>query len=403
MKRLLVYSHDTYGLGNLRRMFAVCQYLSDAFSDLTILLLSGSPMVHSFRLPRRIDYIKLPCLTRTEREEYAVKSLGLGIGEAIRLRSDLMLSAAANFKPDLFLVDKKPYGVKNELEATLKYLKERHPETRHALLLRDILDAPEATIKVWGRHGYYGVIQSFYDLVLVLGMPEIFDPRQEYQFPDAVAARVKFCGYTRPQPGQRDRDEVRRELRLSDQDHLVLVTPGGGEDGYALLATYLEALASVSPGYRVRSLIVSGPEMIESQRQRLSQAAAAHSGVRVLEFTDDLMSYLGAADLVISMGGYNTVCEILSLQKRAIVVPRVRPVQEQWIRAERMGRWGLFKVIHPDHLTPERLARCLLDELDSTSDRTEIYSHLDLDARPKIAHWISTLLFDAELETVRGA
>ena len=68
MHRLMVYSHDTYGLGNLRRMLSICQTLSDAFPEMTILLLSGSPMMQSFRMPARLDYIKLPCLTRVARE-----------------------------------------------------------------------------------------------------------------------------------------------------------------------------------------------------------------------------------------------------------------------------------------------------------------------------------------------
>jgi len=62
MKRLLVYSHDTFGLGNIRRMLCICEYLLEALPTLSILLVSGSPMVHSFRIPRRLDYIKLPCL-----------------------------------------------------------------------------------------------------------------------------------------------------------------------------------------------------------------------------------------------------------------------------------------------------------------------------------------------------
>ena len=137
MSRLMVYSHDTYGLGNLRRMLSICEYLSSSIADLSILLISGSPMAHSFRLPRRLDYIKLPCLTRIEREGYSVRSLGLSLTETIRLRSDVILSAASNFKPDLLLVDKKPAGIKNELEATLAYLKSELPETRHVLILRD--------------------------------------------------------------------------------------------------------------------------------------------------------------------------------------------------------------------------------------------------------------------------
>ena len=48
-----------------------------------------------------------------------------GLDETIRLRSDLIYAAAANFKPDVVLVDKKPCGVKRELTKTLQLLKTR--------------------------------------------------------------------------------------------------------------------------------------------------------------------------------------------------------------------------------------------------------------------------------------
>lgn len=392
VKKIMVYSHDTYGLGNLRRMLAICQYLTAAIPDLTILLVSGSPMAHGFRLPERMDYIKLPCLTRSKREEYAVKFLGLEIGEAIRLRSDLILAAATNFKPDFLLVDKKPFGVKNELEATLMYVKEHLPLTRKVLVLRDILDEPEATIQIWEKHHYHAVIQSHYDHVLVLGVPEVFDPRREYRFPDAVAAKVKFCGYILRGHERRGGDEVRRELRVAPPERLILVMSGGGEDGYALLSTYLQGLTLIPSEHRFHSLLICGPEMIEAQRKKLSLTAAGNPRVSILEFTEDPLSYMGAADVVIAMGGYNTICEIVSLRKRAVIVPRVSPVREQYMRAQRLGGRGLFRFIHPDHLSPDELMRCLLAELDASQNSVPSGGSLDLGALPRMADFISDLL-----------
>ncbi|THJ20946.1 MAG: hypothetical protein CAF44_010345, partial [Nitrospira sp. CG24D] len=114
MKRLLIYSHDTFGLGNIRRIMNIATYLHRAIPDISILIVTGSPMIQSFRIPKGIDYIKLPCLSRTARDGYSAKYLDSTIGDVIRLRSDLILSAVLNFKPDVMLVDKKPYGVKHE-------------------------------------------------------------------------------------------------------------------------------------------------------------------------------------------------------------------------------------------------------------------------------------------------
>src|SRR5262245_1283604 len=90
-------------------------------------------------------------LTSHDDENYDVKYLGTEIGETIRLRSDLILSAVANFKPDIFLIDKKPYGVKNELVMALNYARLHLPESRRMLVLRDILDSPQRTIRAWRK------------------------------------------------------------------------------------------------------------------------------------------------------------------------------------------------------------------------------------------------------------
>lgn len=168
MKKLMVYSHDTFGLGNIRRMLSICTNLLDSIPDLLILLVSGSPMIHSFRIPNRLDYIKLPCLRRDEAEGYSARSLDSDINDIdiMRLRSDLILTAAANFKPDLLMVNKKPSGVKNELKGTLDYLKMNLPDTKNILVLRDVLDSPAERINVWGKNGYFDAILSFYDHVL---------------------------------------------------------------------------------------------------------------------------------------------------------------------------------------------------------------------------------------------
>lgn len=227
--KIMVYSHDAYGLGNIRRMLAICEHLLQTLPDLSILLLSGSPMLQSFRLPQGLDYIKLPGLHRSTDGVLSNKYLGLDVETTHRLRSELMLAAARNFQPDLLLVDKKPYGLRCELQSTVRYLKCTQPHTRFVLLLRDILDSPERVIQEWESHHYYSAVDLIYDQVLVVGMREVYDLCMAYQFPVNVADKVKFCGYVRKPTGAIDRSTIRENLGLAPADRLVLVTPGGAK------------------------------------------------------------------------------------------------------------------------------------------------------------------------------
>ncbi|NJL21369.1 MAG: glycosyltransferase [Leptolyngbyaceae cyanobacterium SM1_3_5] len=387
--KLIVYSHDAFGLGNIRRMLAICQYIIKAYPEASILVVSGSPALHSLRLPKGIDYIKLPCMERDESGVVSSKYLDTDVEESVQLRSDLILLTVKNFKPDLVLVDKKPDGLQKELHATLSYLKTEQPETKLVLLLRDILDRPEVTIAQWERHGYYDIIANWYDQVWVVGTPEIFDVRSEYQFPVAIAQKTRFCGYIRREAGIKPRHILRQELGLQTDEKLVLVTPGGGADGYRLVDAYLKGLENSVANHR--SVIISGPEMPAPQREEIRQRVALLPQVELLEFTDDLVGFMDAADVVVSMGGYNTIGEILSLQKRSIVVPRTQPVEEQWIRAERMAKLELFRAIHPDRLTAENLMQQLQTELEASDSITP--SRLDMNALPRIAEYLSRLVY----------
>ena len=54
------------------------------------------------------------------------------------------------------------------------------------------------------------------------------------------------------------------------------------------------------------------------------------------------------AAAIVAMGGYNTFCEILSLDKRALIVPRTHPRLEQHIRAVEAERLGLVRMLSED-------------------------------------------------------
>lgn len=367
MKRILVYSHDTFGLGNIRRMLEVSRHLVQSSAEVSVLVLTGSPMLHAFRIPQRIDYVKLPCLARDSAGHYGARTLPISLEETVRLRANLIRSAIADFAPDLILVDKKPFGVEDELAGALQALPGAAKRPKLVLLLRDILDSAESTIRVWRKNGYFEAISAWYDQVLVVGCPEVYDLRREYDFPPFAAAKVSFCGYIAREPGRQSRATVRRTLGVSEGEPLLLVTPGGGEDGGELVATALAALAAMPAAQRPRSHVVCGPEMGEARRAGIHRAAAAIAGVSVQDFCDDMMSLMDGADVVLAMGGYNTVCELLTLRKRALLVPRVRPGVEQCLRAERMAALGYVRMLHPELLGPATLAAALQAELTAWS------------------------------------
>ena len=361
--RLLVYSHDTFGLGNIRRMLAICGHLRDRDPDSSILMLTGSPMAHDFRQTQGLEYIKLPCLRRDPKGRLGARYLSLTVEKTLALRKKIILDAAAAFEPEVFLVDKTPGGLSGELEPALEHLRVHVPFAKNVLLLRDILDTPMATREMWKRNRYHEILERYYDRVLIAGLPEIFDAPAEYGFSSNARRIARFSGYIGREPGPQTSDEIRRRIGAAPNDRIVTVTTGGGEDGYAILDNCLRAMREPYWPKTALTVMVTGPELDAAYKNALFAAARGMERVRMTEFSDDMMSLFGASDLVISMGGYNTTCEVLSLRKRAIVIPRTVPVEEQSIRAERMAKLGLFRMIPQPELTPARLALEAAQEL----------------------------------------
>ena len=360
MSRILIYSHDTFGLGNIRRMVRIAEAMVEHDLDSSVLILTGSPMLHAFRLPPRIDYVKLPCLARDTQGQYGVKHLDMAYDDAVRMRSGLILSAASDFDPDLVLVDKKPLGVGGELAAMLELLTRRGSKPGIHLLLRDILDTAEATRRVWEAHDYHGAIDRFYDSVLVVGERQVFDMAETYAFPASTRAKLHYCGYI-------DRTQTQFMLPNTHETggaRKVLIHAGGGQDGVELMDAAIRALELAGPDRDFDCRIVGGPELDILNRARLSSRAQKLPGVEWLDFSESMGQEIEAADLVVSMGGYNSICEILSYRKRAIIVPRSTPVREQRIRAEAMAKLGLLAMIPLEELEPRQLLSKIEHELD---------------------------------------
>jgi predicted glycosyltransferase len=346
---ILMYSHDTYGLGHIRRTLALAQ--SILLQEHNIIILTGSPIVGRFDIPFGIDFIRIPGMIKRNNELYLPHAIKVEPALALAIRRNIILATAQAFRPALFLVDKAPLGLKNEVLPTLRWLHENSPETKVVLGLRDIMDNPENTIKEWREKKIYEALEELYSEIWVYGSREIYDPIREYAIPAQIAAKVHFTGYIPRQiPRIGNRPRLRRSMGIGPGEKFVLVTTGGGGDGYQVLDTFLAMLESL-PDPQFKSMIVTGPLLAEELYDQL--AARAHKlKVRIVKFYRKMEKAILAADCVVSMGGYNTMCEIICAGRPSLVVPRSTPREEQLIRARTFADRGLLEYIPWEGVSP---------------------------------------------------
>jgi predicted glycosyltransferase len=402
--RFAIYTHDTFGLGHVRRCLHLTRSLAEAEPESAILFITGSPALHAMdALPGNADFLKIPTIVKTGTVDSRPPHLPIPIDETSTLRKRIVYEAVTTFQPDVFLVDNFPLGSRKELLNLLVEL--RKTGTRTILGLRDIVDMPETVCQHWERDGIYDVLESCYDRILVYGMAQGLDIETAYQLPKSVGEKIEYCGYITG-TGHVPAGEGITAAGLGLKSPMILATVGGGGDGVPLLNVFLRALDEVPD---VSALVVTGPLMSPADREELRRLARPlQSRVVIQDFVKDMPAYMRAADLVVSMGGYNTVAEIVAQRCPALIIPRnwrygefaagtqAGTEGEQLLRAQLLKRMGLADYLHPDHLDARHLAEKIRTALDGLSTVRD--PQWDLNGLPRACGHILNLA----RETVEG-
>jgi predicted glycosyltransferase len=337
--RLLIYSHDTFGLGHLRRCRALAHALVDRYKGLSVLILTGSSIVGRFDFKARVDFVRLPGVIKLYNGDYTPLALHIKLSDTMKLRKSIIHHTAKAYAPDVFLVDKEPLGLKGEVKSTLKMLKDT--PTRTILGLRDVMDDPDSLYKEWNKKKVWPALEELYDEFWVYGSEHMGSPLEGLPVSEKVRAKTVFTGYLRRElPKRHERGKVKIPTKP-----YILVTPGGGGDGIEMVDWVLRAYEATKDQLLPRAVFVLGPFMPIAERNRFMKRAEVLSNVRMITFDSQIEHLMARAAGVVAMGGYNTFCEILSFDRPSLILPRKNPRQEQLIRARNAAGLGLVNML----------------------------------------------------------
>ncbi len=385
--RIALYSHDTCGLGHMRRNLLIAQTLVEQFPNASVLLVTGAREVSSFQFPERVDAVSLPSLYKKANEVYAARSLDIDISELIHLRSCIIKTSIEAFNPDVFIVDKVPRGTMGELDETLAYLAE-HTNAHCVLGLRDILDSPAITMAEWAGSRYAETIEKFYDSIWVYGDTTVYDLTSAYSLSDDISRRMTYVGYLDPSVRLENALPDAQDRALLDQlgDQFYLCAVGGGQDGLEVS----EAFARASFPSGVNGLIVTGPHMPPASAARLQALVDTKDHLTLVTFLPEPLHVYSAAQRIVAMGGYNTTLELLGIGARTLIVPRVYPRAEQWIRSDAMHKLGLLDYLHPDELS----AGAISDWFSAPVKKIRPNDIIDMDGLKRIPELVRRLVLE---------
>ncbi|MCP4472427.1 MAG: hypothetical protein GY815_17415 [Gammaproteobacteria bacterium] len=338
--RILIYSHDSFGLGHLRRCRSIAHSLVARYKGLSVLILSGSPIIGSFDFRARVDFVRIPGVIKLKNGEYTSLGLHIDLEQTLAMRESIIYHTAVSFKPDIFLVDKEPTGLQGEVRSTLEMLKQAG--CVNVLGLRDVMDETEQLKQEWERKKVLPVLEDIYDDIWVYGLREMGNPIAGIDLSPSTLARISYTGYLEREVP----NEPNRVAPIDPSEPFILVTAGGGGDGVDMLDWVIRAYET-EPELPYRAIIVTGPFMQAFEQQEFHDRCKALEKVEILTFDSHIELLMKKSVAIVAMGGYNTFCEILTLDKRALIVPRSVPRQEQLIRAERAVKLGLASMLNP--------------------------------------------------------
>ncbi|MEM7070814.1 MAG: glycosyltransferase [Pseudomonadota bacterium] len=357
IKRILIYSHDSFGLGHLRRCMTIANYLVEQNKNLTILILTGSPIIGRFDFKTRVDFVRIPGVIKKRNGNYTALQLHLNIADTLRLREEIIRNTALSFDPDLFIVDKEPLGLRGEVKSTLEILNAH--KTPCVLGLRDIMDDPDLLEPEWERKKAIPALCDLYQAIWVYGLLQICDPMDGLNMPKSVIDKTHYTGYLhRHIPTQ----SYETNLSYKTKSPYFLVTPGGGGDGILMVDWVLKAYEH-NPNINHPALIVLGPFMKSKHQIAFEKRAKKLPQIEIIRFHPQMESLYQNAIGVVAMGGYNTFCEILSFNKRALILPRTKPRLEQMLRAQRASTLGLVSFLDPEQQQDSHVMAQALCEL----------------------------------------
>jgi predicted glycosyltransferase len=382
--KIIVYCQHVLGVGHFFRTLEIIK----ALKKHDIVLVTGGDTLPG-DLPGHVRQVNLPGLMMDEGfsglysvdPERTVKTVK-------QERQQILEGLFLKERPDLFLVELYPFGRKAfrfELDPVLSMIRQRKMfKCCVVCSLRDILVEKKDSATYERR--VVNALNLYFDAVLIHSDPELITLDSSFSKIGEIKVPIFYTGFVTPLPDAATVAGVKTDLGILPDESLVVVSAGGGTVGAPLLQAAILAHSLLLNRDRVRMVVLTGPYM---DRERVNSIQSlAGRGVLVKTFCKDFISLVAAADLSISMAGYNTCMNLVGAGVPSLVWPFARN-REQRTRAEVLADFADIKVLEDQDLVPETLALIIQERLAVCSKKN--IPRLDLGGARAVARWVEEL------------
>ncbi|MGB3209669.1 MAG: glycosyltransferase [Desulforhopalus sp.] len=362
------YCQHVLGIGHFHRSIEICRAIARHHPTTLIL---GGPQVE-VALPE-IDVLKLPGLQMdSEFQNMVPCNPALPLAEVKTKRIHQLFSHFQTNSPDIFITELYPFGrkaFKFELDPLLEAIRDGSlPDCSCYCSVRDIL-----VEKKTGREKFENrvvqILNSFFDGILVHADPDIITLDETFSLMDDIRIPLHYTGFVTKHEPTKNLGRIRGRLGLSPADKLIVASIGGGNVGSELLFAVIQAFRILSDSRPAHIQLFCGPYCDKRVFNALQNDY--QTNINIDRFTDQFPDWLKAADLSISMAGYNTCMNLIESGVPALVYP-FKQNREQRLRAERLGLKASITVLEESDLKPHLLAGKMEQQLEMGRCRATI-------------------------------
>ncbi len=381
--KIVQYCQHVLGIGHYFRSLEIAR----ALHQHDIVLVTGGPLVE-VKLPQHVTEYRLPGL-QMDTSFTAIYPTGKNrsLEEVKEERKTLFYSLFQQTAPDLFVVELYPFGRRRfgfEILPLLQAIRRGDfGPTKVVCSLRDIL------VEKKDREAYerrvVNLLNQYFDALLVHADATLVSLNETFHGTAKIKIPVVYTGFVTARPSADAGKKLRMRLGLKKEEVLVVASAGGGRVGGDLLTAVIDAHARLVVGRRLRLCVFTGPFMPEADYSALSERAALVPGIQLARFTPEFLSFLAAADLSISMAGYNTCMNILAAGTPSLVLPFGQN-REQRMRGEKLAALGGLTLLNKEDLKSSRLAARMEEVLDAGRNTSRI--RVNLDGAEQTARWL---------------
>lgn len=378
--KIIYYCQHVLGIGHFFRSLEICK----AFAGHEVILVTGGSRVPA-QLPSHVREMHLPELMMNQ--EFSIfysPEKDKSVAQVMQERQRLLFHHFQTEAPDLFIVELYPFGRKAfrfEIDPILDGIRRGDlPPCRVICSLRDILVEKKNPAVYEAR--VIDLLNRYFDALLIHADPRVLKLDETFSRVKDITVPMVYTGFVTPKPAPDAGVKLRQQIGIAREEILIVASAGGGNVGNTLLEAVVEAFELMDTDKPTHLHLFTGPFLGEDAFERLRRIP--NRRIQIFRFTPDFLSYLAAADLSVSMAGYNTCMNIAAARVPALVWPFPQN-QEQGLRAVRLAELGILQVLTDEELHPRRLS-AIMQQGISLRSRSAV--DIDLSGAESTAGWL---------------